>query len=392
MRKGWVFAFLAVGLVSMGILFGCGSSTSTPATTTTTTLSSGAKAGDSAYDAVKAVSGVSGVASTTGSLTGVAPSSFSALSVKASSTTPPDAFFAPMPSSGWITIEGAGLVSGETLQIRMYTRSGQVINSTYLAGRKIATFEGYSWNNLMSPPSGPPTAFFSAIYLWLTHSPAWVPGDPMAAADFYSDATKFRSPSSFWDYIVWAHIASNPSTEAALNPAYVYYPDYNFGAAPPRAPLASYPRLGTPEATSDDHIGSQEAHVTGTHPDGSTIDMTQTVSTDADGRPVSATGSGTMTRSDGVVMTINSMTMNFSAGSPTGGTMDITVGAPDNLHIVMTMTATGAASGDIYTTNTSPETKIGTVVIYGTPVAGHNGYVQEIDPATGNPKGDPQYF
>ena len=142
-----------------------------------------------------------------------------------------------------------------------------------------------------------------------------------------------------------------------------------------------YPTIGTPEATANDAFGTQEARVIGTHPDGSTIDITQTVSTDATGKPVSASGTGTITTSDGITMDIT-MTMNFSNGMPSGGTMDIMVGAPDNLHLDMTLYATGSAEGTVYSTATYPETLLGTVVVYAsTDASGHNGYYQ--DAATG---------
>jgi hypothetical protein len=379
---------LALAIAASFLLFGCASSTSTDTTTTTattTTLGAGAAAGSAAYDAVTAVVGISGTSTSIGGMTGVKPTALSASAVRSfANPTPPDAFFSPIPSSGWITIEGAGMVSGETLQVRMYTKGGQVVSGTFLSSKKIATFEGYSWRSLITPPSGgAPTDFFTAIYLWLTHSPTWesVPGSTATAADFYASVAKYQPLSTFWDYIIWAHVGPNPSSEVAMRPAYTFYPGYNFPAGPVRPDLASYPRFVTPESTSSDHIGSQEAHVTGTHPDGSTIDMTNTVSTDADGKPVSATGSGTIVRPGGVTLTIVN-TMNFTDGSPSGGTMDLTAGPPDNLHVVMTMTATGAATGTVYSTATSPETEIGSLVIYGgTDASGHHGYFE--DKATG---------
>jgi hypothetical protein len=145
--------------------------------------------------------------------------------------------------------------------------------------------------------------------------------------------------------------------------------------------LASYPPVAQPRAAVGQKFGSQEAHITGTHPDGTRVDMYNSVTTGSDGRPTSASGYGTITRASGVVQTVSN-TMTFVNGQPAGGSMEVTVGTPDNLHLVMTMTATGAATGTVFNTAVTPEAEIGSLVIYGgADSTGKHGYFE--DKATG---------
>jgi hypothetical protein len=88
-----------------------------------------------------------------------------------------------------------------------------------------------------------------------------------------------------------------------------------------------------------------------------------------------------MTTPDGKTITINSMTVTFSNGAPSSGTMDLTLSS-EKLHMVITMTGTGAATGKVYSTATSPETEVGTLVMFAAADAnGYWGYFQ--DSATG---------
>jgi hypothetical protein len=74
--------------------------------------------------------------------------------------------------------------------------------------------------------------------------------------------------------------------------------------------------------------------------------------------------------------------MDFVDGAPSSGTMHLRIPAPDNLHIIMTMYASGSAEGDVYTTAETPERKIGKIVIFETPdSSGHYGYYEDL--ATG---------
>jgi len=350
--------FLTVGLIA-----GCGGTGSS--STTTTTLSDSATAAETAQSAVKAAVGVAQTSQSTGNMADTAPSASGILSVKTySDPTPPDAFFATLPADGWITIEASAFATGETVQIRMYTTGGERIDSTFLATKKIASIESYDWDDMVSNFNF--TTFASKANAWLNYDTDWDPADTSKMASFYGSSTKYKACTSLWEYIIFAYIT--PQMENILDYA------YKLENLTPTG-LSTYPSITTPEATSNDGLGTQEAHITGTHADGSTIDITQGVSTDATGKPVSATGSGTITRADGVVMTINSMTMTFSDGAPSSGTMDITVGSPDNMHMEMTMTATGAATGTVYSTATDPETEIGTIVMFAsTDAYGHDGY------------------
>lgn len=371
MRKGLLIVSLFVVTVFSGYaLLGCGTTgTSETAATTTTTLVSGAAAGDAAKDAVTAVMGVAGTSSSVGDLAGSTPTVGSSIfSVTAFDATTPDAFFESLPTDGWITFEGAGFVTGETVQIRMYTAGGELINRAFLTSKKIATMEGFDWLTMSEEGGFSWESFVVACNNWLS---GW---DPASPAAFYATASKYRSLDTLWDYIVWAHISGH--MEDAINGAYA---STHLGVT-----LEAYPSVSTPEATLNDRFGTQEVLVTGTYPDGSTSSLTMTTSTGADGQPVSASGSGTWTRADGVVMTVNSMTVTFdSSGNPESGTMDITVGEPDNLHMILTMAADGSSTGTVYSTETTPETEIGTVVIYATPTDANgdgtldNGYFQE---------------
>jgi len=372
MRKGWVFVCLIMGLITYSIFSGCGQTT-TPSPTTTTTLSPSVNAGRSASDAVSAVIGISGVTSTTGNISGVGGvGGFSASSIKTFQPIP-DAFFAPLPSDGWMSFTPPDMPTGESLRIRIYTKSGQVINANLLRGKKIAIWEGFDWQSMSE---GPPTpeVIRQIVRKWVTDPPPWSSTEAALQAAFYASSVKYRDLSSLWDYIVWAQIAIHPSSEVFFNGI-------------------NAPRIGTPEATESDKMGSQEVQVTGKDPHGGEVNFTCSVSTDAEGKPVSQTGSGTITRSDGVTIEV-SFIMNFdSSGRPFSGTMNLWVPAPDNLHIIMTLYPNGSAEGEVYDTTTSPETKVGIVVIYATlDSSGHKGYLQAVDPATGSPKGDPQYF
>jgi len=379
MRKKLVLAYLIISFVSLGFILGCGQGAGTSTTNTTassipnTTLSAGVSAAESAQSASQAILGIANISQSLGGMAGAGSgvTGMSAKSVKSLSGAPPEQFFGPLSADGWISMEGRA--SGESVQIRLYTKGGNVIDSAFIGSKNIASIEGFDWESMTSGGFNFPT-FASAAVNWMDYPTAWNPSDP---SSFYGNSNKYRALISLWDYIVWAHIATHPSMESVAEGAFLYVNHF---------PISAYPKLGTPEATNDDKLGTQETRVTGTHANGETIDLTMTVSTDADGKPVSVTGSGTIHRLDGVTMEVVSAVMRFVNGAPSTGSMDLRIGPPDNLRIVMTLEASGAATGTVYDTHgtedTGDDTIIGTIVIYATPVNGHYGYYEDIATST----------
>jgi hypothetical protein len=376
MKKGLFFVALLIGLFVISfVIFGCGTSTST--TTTTTVLSTEASLGSSTAATVSTVVGLASTATGVGSLAGIKPASVS--SVRGFTAGPPAAFFSTFPGNGKITFEG--FVSGETVEMQFSTATGTLIDGTFMGARKIASLEGFDWESLKSGFSF--TDFGPGIYNWLNYDTDWDPANATKISNFYtnnaaSGKTKYRTLDTFWDYIVWAHILTHPSMESSVNAAYIFYPNFPPSGPPARGPLSAYPNTSTPEATVGDKIGSQKAHVTGTHPNGESVDLTQIISVDAQGKPVSSTGEGMVIRADGAIMTIESVSTTFSNGSLASADMDMIVSSPKNFHIVLTMTASGAASGTVFDRTTSPETEKGSLIIFAVKDAnGNSGYFED---------------
>ena len=331
--------------------------TTTTTTSTTNTTSQATAIGDNVQQVVAASFGSaqssSSVGDTNNTDTPEIPEGNSVTAYSGGST--PASFFDPVGVDGWITIEGMAIATGEVIRMRMYTQGGVLINSTFLASKKVASMGAFSWDDL-AQGSFNFASFAAAANTWLTASPAWSTANANA---FYASSAKYRPLASFWDYILWSKIA--PEMSAAVSGAYQML---NQGLT-----LESYPDLGIPPAGALDEMGSMEVYVSGTHLDGSTISLTMSMSTDADGRPVSGSGTGSMTVGSPEVTYTVTMTQTFTAsGEIDSGTMTMISGAPDNMRIVMTMDSTGAASGTVYdtqgTASTADDTILGTMTVF----------------------------
>ena len=246
----------------------------------------------------------------------------------------------------------------------------------------------FSWDDL-AQGTFDAAAFRDAAAAWLlTGSPSW---DASSPTGFYTSSEKYQTLESIWDYMMWSMIGQS----LPLSQFYQWYR----GQINPQAPaISSFPSITTPEASANDLMGTQEAWITGTHLDNSTIDMTMTVSTGASGQPVSATGTGTMTFIYNSTLITGSVTATMlfdSSGDPASGTMTIIVGSPINQLINLTMAASGGATGTVYdsqgTASTTDDTELGTMTIFASANAqGKYGYF--LPTGLSNIEANRQYF
>jgi hypothetical protein len=320
MKKGWVFVLLVIGLVSLGILFGCGSSTSTDTTTTTTTTTTlgpssapASAVGTGASVANTALLGVANVGTAVGNSSAITgdPSKTSSSSVLSALTSafttipvaPPSSFFDVKDSSwnGYLVVPS--LHTGEVVSIRFSTMGGIVIDGLIFATpsqKKIADVPGINWDDLVDPSKIFPTGIASIG--------AWATGPTQT----------YQNINSMWDYIMWSSVLPQVRQYAITQ------------GAPPTMALFATPASTLP----DDMVGAFQGTVTreasttnygvnlsflGTMEYATYIDPAHEV-------PKSLTGEGTVTLPDGTAVALT-MSLGFVTNEsggiiPSRGTMD----------------------------------------------------------------------
>jgi|GEM_PF-2418593 len=360
---------LVLSILTVGLFFGCGQSGTTSSTAaTTSTLTAGASVGQVAQNVASIatnVIGISNAANLATSLSGITGSK-----LKAKTAPPPASFFSNLSADGWLNVPS----TGPTVEVRFYTKGGQLINDTYLATKKIATIEGFDWKSLttISSTADALVVLFNLttkVKPWLLGTnlpPAWNI-DATSQAAFYASLNKYRSCLSLFDYMLWAYFS--PSVEGKLIKGF-------YESTSPTTLFTAYPNIATPEADANDKMGTNEVRVNGSNAGGGTIVVTMSTSFDATGNPVSIIGSGSSTLTDGTVMTIT-LNVNLTDIGPTqSSSITIVASSPTNMSIILNPTySAGVYTGWSGTVKDTSSAQIGGVVIFAAPDAqGHNGY------------------
>ena len=354
MKKGWVFVLLVIGLVSLGIMFGCGSSTSTDTTTTTTTTTTlgpssapASAVGTGASVGTTALLGVANVGSAVGNTSAITgdpskTSSSSVLSALVSAfetipVAPPDSFFSSREASwdGYCVVPS--LHTGEVVSVRFSTLGGIIIDGAIFATpsqKKIADIPGINWDDLVDPSKIFPTGIAS-IGAWAT--------DP---------SRTYQNINSMWDYIMWSSVLPQVRQYAITQ------------GAPPTMALFATPASTLP----DDMVGGFQGTVTR---DASATNYGVNLSflgtmeyctsiTPAHEVPKSLSGGGTITLPDGTAVTL---TMNLGFVTNESGGIIPSTGSMD-----WSFTLSGEAWSGTATLNGGDRTASGDVKKNGTAV------------------------
>lgn len=236
---------------------------------------------------------------------------------------PPAAFFTTQSSTwdGWIDVSDKALRPGETVRIRMLTLGEDIIDGALLQGKKIAVLGDFDWSNMVKKGTVPSQSQMQSFITTFAN--------PSTRTD------AFTSIDSLWGYVVWSEIG--PSFTSYLKSRN----DSN---------IPSNIYLSTPEATTCDQEGSFQVRVTKSN--GERIDISMTVTLEYNvtvGHPVPKTmsESGFIVRRDGVIMTLEAMsiTLDSTTGNPSSGTLQLKTS--DGYTISMTMNSDGSQDGTV---------------------------------------------
>lgn len=259
-------------------------------------------------------------AATIGSTAATTTSSLSLKKVRMLDSGPPDTFFTTdllNPTStdaqnGYVRVMSDGT---DTVKIRIKTRgtsgdgsNGEYVASSYLTGKQLGTMGTFSWRSIFS--QGFPT---NAQIQSFAASPSY---QTINCLGYYLS----------WTFVIPTHIL--PALEQIAQQA-----------------AFSLPQVTVPTAEAKDKIAYMEGIMNHADASGGTGTMTMTITTGIDGKPTSATGSGTMTDPTGRVFTVASggMTITFVDGSPSSISMIGTTS--DNYTVTMTTNVSGYTTG-----------------------------------------------
>ncbi len=330
------YLLLALGVLTMGtMLLGCSQST-TDTTTTSTALGTSTTAAATTTTAVTTTTSAVAVTTTTSTTTttGVVSSAIvnktksaaffagsgGNVANTASSVAPqfgnqaqgirimaeenggsPDTFGDPLSADGYVAMES---YADEAVMIRYVTVSGEVVNASYMAGKTIASIEGWTQASGDMPGS-------AEITVWANNP-------------VYKDAT------STDDYLYWAAISG-------------FFKDYYTNVVPGIVPADVYFAVPTPEA--GDYPSYMQGRITPT----GTIsgEITLDISLDADpnrlGIPTSGNGSASLEVGDQTLSA--TCEIDYSTQS---GDLSITGTTDDDYSVSVDSNFSGVCSGTLH--------------------------------------------
>ncbi|MFA4843871.1 MAG: hypothetical protein WC632_02840 [Candidatus Margulisiibacteriota bacterium] len=329
------------------VIFGCGANSDTTTTTTTAPTVTIASAQVSAAKAgVLLASGGSSVgssATTVGSAAGVKLMSVRALGG------PPASFFTSL-TTGTASIDGYLSPTSESVggnmtpYMRLKTVGGDIVNGAFLANKKIGKWLTLEVEDIMGGtegviPNGMTVEVSSYVARYVA---AYIAG---ANTHPFTNTTIFRPISTEADYMAWMFMY--PSIEAGISTMAQFMPG---------APSHIY--MITPEVTNLDKIGGMEMKMVFSK--SATGEITISVNTGPEGRPVAGIYSGASTLTTPAGSLEATMSMNFTADGPPSWlrVVGTTEAAPKYTVIVNMNPATMTATGEVLD---SSGTRIGTL-------------------------------
>jgi hypothetical protein len=348
MKKIAPFILLvAVCLLLILVIYGCGTSTQTATTTSTTAATVSATELGAAKTGVLVASGGSSVGSSATSVGSAAGARI--MSIRPMAGGPPSSFFSPVSADGYMSPTSESIGGNMTPYMRLLTKGGDVVNAAFLAAgnKKITKWLTLEVADIMGAGEGNSPAGMSAeVQSLVTRYAQYYLTN---GTHPFNDSSFFRAISTEADYMAWMFMY--PTIESSIS--------RNLPGGVPHLYMA------TPEVTASQKIGGMQMKMVFANT--ATGEITLIVSTETQGKPISGTysGRGTLTTAIGSLET--TLIMGFTTDGPPSslkviGTTETT---PKYTVIINMSPTTMTATGEVLD---SGGTRIGT--LEGTPTGG----------------------